>query len=312
MTTVYGLIALALVSLLYLFVSVGGALWPGGPQLQPEAARNLSISLVVVGLLLCGVVFGSLGELIGSLAPPLEIGGGAGPSAEFDADRATADAQASTLRAASATTLPDATAPGPTPSLVTETSTLPATIGPTHPLVSETPTLTPTIETPGPTSTPSPTPLPTALPLDPRLLVETVLRSVIERANDAEVDAILSGDENDVDPWWSGQAHDRVLENVRRVRSRFFEVTEVAWSPVGEGIQLIASTVTTATYTTSETWTFIGTIGEQCADGSPMLQRYVERYPSEQYTLVLQDSVYSVLEWQLGLAVVEENRRFCP
>lgn len=310
---VAGLIALVLIAIVYLFVTAGGILWPGGPQLQPAAARNLSISLLIVELLLCGVLFGSLTQLITS--PPLEIGGGAGPGAEFDAAGATANAQAGTPRPATATgaavnatptfevNVATNTLPGPS-----ETATALVTGSPIVPTSTATPAVTPTREAPSPT----PTPLPTALPLDPRTLVETVLRAVIERANDAEVDAILSGDETDVDPWWSGQARDRVLDNVRRVRSRFVTVTEVTWVPVGEGIQLLSSSVATATYTTSETWTFVGTTNQLCPDGSPRLRRTVETYPVEQYTLVLQDGVYSVAEWQLGRATIEEDRAFCP
>lgn len=313
MTIVYGLIALALVSLLYFFVSVGGALWPGGPQLQPEAARNLSISLVIVGLLLCGLIFGNLGELIAP-SGPLEIGGGVGPGDEIDgtltAMTETASAGAAigggTQIAAATPDQSDETPPGattPMPPMVVGTPEQALTVSPspTQPIVTETSTVTPT-----------PTPIPTALPLDPRELVETVLRGVIERANDAEVDAILSGDETDVDPWWGGQARDRVLENVRRVRGRFLAVTDVTWRTSGDGIQLLSGTVTTATYTTSETWTFVGTVNRECPDGSRMSQRYVETYPSEQYMLVLRDSIYSVIEWQLGPAIVEESSPVCP
>ncbi len=300
---VYGIVALGLVALLYFFVTAGSALWPGGPQLEPEAARNLSISLLVVGLLLCGVVFGSLAQSIAPAPPPLEIGGGLRPEDEIEVTppiSGTAAATAETTAVAQGTRTEAATAPiGATPSGSIPTPT--PTAAPTR----EPATLTPT-------ASPTPAALPTALPLDPRVLVETVLRTVIERANQAEVEAILSGDERALDPWWSGLARDRVIANVRNVRSRFVEVTEVSWTPSGEGIRLLSSTVTTATYTTSETWTFVGATGQLCPDGSPTVRRDVETYPSEQYTLRLTDGVYSVTEWQLGPSIVDESRTVCP
>ena len=329
MLVVYGLIALALVSILYLFVSIGGILWPGGPQLQPEAARNLSIALVVVGLLLCGLIFGSVAQSI-SVLPPPEIGGGEGPEDTTDATR-TAQATgtaASVVSTSDATEIAQATPSGPNatrsaasieptliqviPTLTTEANatdgpTLPGSPVPIQPIATLTPEAT---STPEPAS-PTPTSTPAALPLDPRALIDTVLRSVIEQANDAEVAAILSGDESAVDPLWSGQARDRVVENVRRVRSRFVEVTEVSWTPSGEGIRLLSSATTTATYTTSETWTFVGTINQRCPNGSQMIRRYVETYPSEQYLLQLQAGAYTVAEWQLGRPIIDESRTFC-
>jgi len=140
-----------------------------------------------------------------------------------------------------------------------------------------------------------------------------VLENIIPPANDAQVEALLTGDESRVEPLWGGQARDRVLENVRRLRSRFVQVVEVSWVPAGEGIQLLSSTATTATYTTNETWTFVGTIDERCRDGSPKIRRYVESYPAEQYTLQLQSGVYSIVEWRLGPPILREARIInCP
>jgi hypothetical protein len=139
-----------------------------------------------------------------------------------------------------------------------------------------------------------------------------VLRSVIERANDAEVDALLSGDDTRVDPLWSGQARDRILESVRRVRSRFLEVIEVSWQPSGEGIRLLSNTVTTATYATSETWTFAGTVAQICKDGELMIRRYVETYPFEQYMLELRGGQYLIVEWRLGKPIVDSISTTCP
>ncbi|MGH2593301.1 MAG: hypothetical protein ACRDGG_07290 [Anaerolineae bacterium] len=305
MMVVYGLIALALVSVLYLFVSIGGILWPGGPQLQPEAARNLSIALVVVGLLLCGLIVSSAVQSITVPLPP-EIGGGERPGDTTDATRiaqATGTA-APRVSTGDVTEIVEATLSGPS---ATRSA---ASIEPT--LTQVIPTLTPeATSTPEPAS-PTPTSTPAALPLDPRALIDTVLRRVIEQANAAEVAAILSGDESALDPLWSGQARDRVVENVRRVRSRFVEVTEVSWTLSGEGIRLLSSATTTATYTTSETWNFVGTIDQRCPNGSQMIRRYVETYPSEQYLLRLQAGAYTVAEWQLGRAIIDESRTICP
>ena len=96
-----------------------------------------------------------------------------------------------------------------------------------------------------------------------------------------------------------------------RVHSRFIEVTEVSWTPSGEGIRLLSSATTTATYTTSETWTFVGTINQRCPNGSQMIRRYVETYPSEQYLLQLQAGAYTVAEWQLGRAIIDESHTSC-
>ena len=94
--------------------------------------------------------------------------------------------------------------------------------------------LTPTAagETPAPTATTAPTatPLPVTLPADAKTLVDTVLSHVVERANNAEVDAILSGDENDIELWWEGAARDRVLASIKSIRDRFVQVTEVNWA----------------------------------------------------------------------------------
>jgi len=303
MTLVYGL-ALAIIAIVYLFVSAGGIPWPGGPQLQPEAARNLSLSLIGVGLLMCGLLLGSVVQ----------------PAAQSSTRQARTLSANPNQTATTATASPGVTGGSETAAAIGATETIPSesalTIQPI-PSLSPFPTATSTVtpaptQAPAPTETPVPTATPATLPLDPRELVETVLRTVIERANDAEVEAILSGDEGAVDPWWAGEARDRVAENVRRVRSRFVEITEVTWAPSGEGIRLLSSSAVTATYITSETWTFIGKIAQRCPDGSTMSRRYVETYPSEQYTLELREGAYSVSGWQLGQPVTDEVRTFCP
>lgn len=332
-----GLIALVFVAVLYLFVSSGGILWPGGPQLQPEGARNLSIALIFVALLICGVMFGGAAQTFGSLAGRgratqiaqlTETAGGTSIGEATAITRAAPDSEATpgtpvdfapTLaldRTATATIAAlDATATA-TIIALDQTSTPPRTAAPSTPTDTPTPGVSPSLApTDTPTLEPSQTPTPTAsaLPLDPRALVETVLENIIPRANDAQVAAILSGDESRVDPLWSRQARERVIENVRRLRSRFVEVTEVTWQRTGNGIQLVSSTVTTATYITSETWTFIGTIAQRCPDGSAKIRRYVETYPEEQYMLQLQSGAYRIVEWRLGRPILNEVRIInCP
>ena len=60
MPVVYGLVAVLLVSIVYVFVAVGSVPWPGGPQLQPEAARNLSLALMLIGLVVCGLTLNAV------------------------------------------------------------------------------------------------------------------------------------------------------------------------------------------------------------------------------------------------------------
>jgi hypothetical protein len=43
----------------------------------------------------------------------------------------------------------------------------------------------------------------------------SLLSDVVERANNVEVDAILSGDGNNVDRWWEGAVRDRNLASSR-------------------------------------------------------------------------------------------------
>ena len=296
MALVYA-VALVVIATVYLFVSAGSSLWPGGPQLQPEASRNLSISLILVGLLLCGLLFGSFAESLASGTQPTRMvstGGGT-------AARATPSPQlpASGGVTASPTRAPAAAA-SLAPTATTESSAVTST-------PSSVPSLTPS-------STPSSTPTATlsALPPDPQVLVETVLLAVIERANDAHAEAILSGDGGALDPWWSGPARDRALDGAQRIRSRFLEVLSATWAFAGDGIQLLTSSAVSATYTTNETWTFIGTLRGQCPDGAPLQQRFVESYASEQYTLELRDGVLSVAQWALGRPVTLEARSICP
>ena len=168
------------------------------------------------------------------------------------------------------------------------------------------PTAVPATPVPTPASTPA------TLPADPDVLVETVLNDVVEKANNAEVDAILSGDENDIELWWKGKAFDRVVSGIRSIRSRFTQVTEVSWTRSGEWIRVLSNTDTQATYATSETWTFVGAIDQQCPDGSQTRRRYVESYPSQQYTLELKDGAYHIVEWQLGRTITSDISTFCP
>lgn len=457
-----GLIALVFVAIVYLFVSIGGILWPGGPQLPPDAARNLSLALLLVMLLLCGVVFGGLLNLITSavaqteptrIAQATQLAASSasissvtatptptmltisttetanGDSATLiaaatqtaEAARATTEARAtlntseqqtaiaatvnaeatrnaatqtaiaietmraadnaaratanarstidtgirqtaiivtlnalatdnaatqtieardasgasaratvnaqatinarviqtavaatsnvlSTINAATQTAIANKVARTQTPLALTATalatrSALTATA---------TSTMRPT-PTPSSTRRSTPTVTITALPIDPVELIETVLRSAIERANQAEIDALLSDDDRMLEPWWDEQALDRVKVNVHNVRARYIDVTDVQWQPIGDGIRLISSTSLTATYVTSERWTFVGTINFTCADGSLAQRRYVEAYPSEQYTLELRDTIISVVQWDIGQAIVQEiSPPLCP
>jgi hypothetical protein len=334
MTVAIGLIALAIVLVLYLFVSSGGILWPGGPQLQPEGARNLSIALIGVALLLCGVIFGGAAQSVVSIAQQgnatrdagntqltaTRSGGGAG-GAEASATSTVGDETGGGAVGERSTQLP---APTSTPnaggtatlnvastldSTATPTANATSTASPTATRPTETPSATPTL-TPEPS--PTPTATPAALPLDPRELIETVLGNIIPRANDAQAAAILSGDESLVNELWTGQARGVALNSVRNVRSRFIEVTEVSWLPSTEGIRLLSSSTVTAAYTTSETWTFVGTVSGRCPDGSQRRYRFVETYPDEEYVLRLQDGRYSVDQWRLGRVVREEARPLCP
>ena len=128
----------------------------------------------------------------------------------------------------------------------------------------------------------------------------------------ARVDATLSGDEKDIKLWWDGRALDRVLSSIRSIRSRFTQVTEVSWTRSGEWIRVLSNTDTQATYVTSETWTFVGAIDQKCSNGSQMRRRYVESYPSQQYTLELRDGAYHIVEWQLGHSTTNDIGTFCP
>ena len=178
--------------------------------------------------------------------------------------------------------------------------------------------LTPTAiaATPVPTPTaqpPAATPLAvTTLPSDTKVLIDSVLSDVVERANNVEVDAILSGDENNVDQWWEGAARDRVLASIKSIRDRFVQPTTVNWARTGEWIQVQSHSDTEATYTTSETWTFEGTVDQKCADGSTMRRRYAEAYPDQRYTLELKDGKYHISAWQLGRSITGDITTICP
>jgi hypothetical protein len=163
-----------------------------------------------------------------------------------------------------------------------------------------------------PTAEPSATPLPVKLPADEKTLIDTVLNGVMEQANNAEVDAILSGEANDIERWWVGAARDRVLTGSKAIRDRFVQVTEVNWARSGEWIKVLSQADTEATYTTSETWTFVGTVDQKCADGSAMRRRYVETYPNQRYTLQLKDGQYQIVAWQLGRAIAGDITTICP
>jgi hypothetical protein len=165
---------------------------------------------------------------------------------------------------------------------------------------------------PAPTTPPTATPLPAKLPPDAKTLIESVLNQVMERANNAEVDAILSGEGNDVEQWWEGTARARVLDSIQSIRDRFVQVTEVNWERSGEWIKVQAQSDTEATYSTSETWTFVGTVDQKCADGSTMRRRYVETYPDQRYTLQLKDGQYHIVAWQLGRAITGNIATICP
>ena len=180
------------------------------------------------------------------------------------------------------------------------------------PIADLTPTAATATPVPTPTAMPTATPLPATLPADAKALIDTVLSDVVERANNAEVDAILSGDENDIELWWDGAARDRVLASIKSIRDRFVQVTEVNWARSGEWIQVQSHSDTEATYTTSETWTFVGTADQKCADGSALRRRYVETYPNQRYTLRLKDGKYQIIAWQLGRAITGDITTICP
>jgi hypothetical protein len=176
--------------------------------------------------------------------------------------------------------------------------------------------LTSTVAAATPTSTPTrvptATPAPVALPSDAKTLIDRVLSDVVERANNAEVDAILSGDENDIELWWDGAARERVLASIKSIRDRFVQPTEVNWTRSGEWIRVQSQSDTEATYTTSEAWTFVGTVDQKCADGSTMRRRYVETYPDQRYTLELKDGQYHIIAWQLGRSITGDITTICP
>ena len=151
----------------------------------------------------------------------------------------------------------------------------------------------------------------TALPTDTKMLIDTVLSDVVERANNAEVDATLSGDEKGIDLWWTGTARDRILASIKSIRDRFVQVTEVNWARTGEWIKVQSHSDTEATYTTSETWTFVGTTDQKCADGTALRRRYVETYPSQRYTLQLKDGKYQIVAWQLGQSLAADITTLC-
>jgi hypothetical protein len=172
-----------------------------------------------------------------------------------------------------------------------------------------TPVATPTMT---PTAISTVTPLTvTALPSDTQVLIDTVLSDVVERANNAEVDAALSGDEKGIDRWWNGTARDRISASIKGIRDRFVQVTEVNWARTGEWIKVQSHSDTEATYTTSETWTFVGTTDQKCADGSALRRRYVETYPSQRYTLQLKDGKYQIVAWQLGRSLTGDITTLC-
>jgi hypothetical protein len=182
------------------------------------------------------------------------------------------------------------------------------------PIADLTPTAEATAVVPTPTlaPTPTPTPLPVELPADAKELIDTVLSDLVERANNAEVDAILSGDENDIELWWDGAARARILAGIQSIRDRFVQVTEVNWARTGDWIQVQSHSETEATYTTSETWTFVGTVDQKCADGSAMRRRYVETYPNQRYSIQLRDGRYHIVAWQLGRSITGEITTICP
>jgi len=180
------------------------------------------------------------------------------------------------------------------------------------PIADLTPTATAAAPAPVSTAAPTATPLPVTLPSDAKALIDTVLNDVVERANNAEVDAILSGDENDIEQWWNGAARDRVLASIKSIRDRFVQVTEVNWARSGEWIQVLSNSDTEATYTTSEAWTFEGIVDQKCADGSAMRRRYVETYPNQRYTLELKDGEYHIVAWQLGRSITGDITTICP
>ncbi len=164
-----------------------------------------------------------------------------------------------------------------------------------------------------PTVMPAATPLAvTALPSDTKVLIDSVLSDVVERANNVEVDAILSGDETGIDQWWEGTARDRILASIKNIRDRFVQPAEANWARTGEWIQVQSHSDTEATYTTSETWTFVGTTNQKCADGSALKRKYVETYPTQRYTLQLKDGKYQIVDWQLGPSQAGEITTICP
>ncbi len=151
-----------------------------------------------------------------------------------------------------------------------------------------------------------------SLPSDEKELIDTVLRNLLDQANNAEADAIQSGDTSGIAHWWEGAAHDRLLASIQSVRDRFAKVTEVNWARVGDWIKVESHSDTEATFTTNETWTFVGTADQKCADGSPLSRRYVETYPSQRYTLQLKDGQYHITTWQLGQTDTGETTTICP
>jgi hypothetical protein len=184
---------------------------------------------------------------------------------------------------------------------------------PETPIANLTPTVVAATPVPTPTIAPTATPLAvTALPTDTKVLIDSVLSDVVERANNAEVDATLSGDEQGIDLWWDGAARDRILASIKRIRDRFVQVTEVNWARTGDWIKVQSHSDTEATYTTSETWTFVGTTDQKCADGSALKRRYVETYPNQHYTLQLKDGQYHIVAWQLGQSLAGNITTICP
>lgn len=321
MPVVYGLLAVLLVSIVYVFVAVGSVPWPGGPQLQPEAARNLSLALMFIGLVACGLTLSAVTQGSGGdvtrvpLNTPSRTTVVVADTTEPDVPPTLAATQSSpTALQATAAVASPATSFAPTEIQATAT----VEPSPTRPIPATTAGLTSTSEPPAltptasPTSSSGPTPTLTALPLEPRALIETVIGNAIRRANDAQAAAMLNGDETELDETWAGPARDQAADGVRQIRSRFVALTQVSWAPSGEGIRLLASTATTATYTTGETWIYTGTLALRCPNGTPTQRRIVETYPLEQYTLELNAGQVRVTEWRLGRWISDEDRTLCP
>jgi hypothetical protein len=175
-----------------------------------------------------------------------------------------------------------------------------------------TPTATAT-PTPGPTIAPTATPLPATLPADAKVLIDTVLSGVVEQANNAEVDAILSGDNTGIDQWWNSTAHIASGEHQEHPRSiRAGDRGELeANGRLDPGA--ISSGFGSDLYNQRNV--------DVCGHGRSEVRRWFRAAPplrgdlprpALHAALQLKDGKYQIVAWQLGQSLTGEITTICP